>query len=119
MVLDPTIPTPAVPARSSPNPIVSGEVAASVPAECPRYPSPNGTKLSAAWLIEQAGVGRGWRARRGSPARVSTQHTLALINEGHASADDILELARAIRDLVEERFGITLRAEVRMVGCAL
>ncbi|MBK9738161.1 MAG: UDP-N-acetylmuramate dehydrogenase [Actinobacteria bacterium] len=119
MVLDPDDPDTRSAGSFFTNPIVSGEVAASVPAECPRYPSPNGTKLSAAWLIEQAGVGRGWRARRGSPARVSTKHTLALINEGHASADDILELARAIRDLVEERFGITLRAEVRMVGCAL
>jgi UDP-N-acetylmuramate dehydrogenase len=50
---------------------------------------------------------------------VSTRHTLALTNTGGASADDVLELARAIRDRVERAFGITLQPEPRLVNCAL
>jgi UDP-N-acetylmuramate dehydrogenase len=101
------------------NPVVSADVAEGMPVECPRYPSEAGVKLSAAWLIEQSGIERGWRVRASSPARVSSKHTLALVNESDASADDVLELARAIRDRVQAAFGITLRAEVSMVNCAL
>lgn len=101
------------------NPVVSAQVAATVPAECPRYPSDAGIKLSAAWLIEQSGVQPGWTARPGSAARVSRRHTLALVNAADASAADLLELGRAIRGRVHDRFGILLTAEVRMVNCTL
>ena len=43
-------------------------------------------KLSAAWLIEQAGFGRGFRLADAAGARISTKHTLALTNPG-ARAD--------------------------------
>ena len=59
-------------------------------------PSADGrVKTSAAWLIEQAGFGKGYGA---GAARVSTKHTLALTNRGGATTDDLLALAREIRD---------------------
>ena len=98
------------------NPIVDAIRAAMVPAECPRYPSLAGTKLSAAWLIEKAGIERGYRVRADAPARVSTKHTLALTNTGGATAADIRELADVIRRRVLEEFGIELVPEPRLAG---
>jgi UDP-N-acetylmuramate dehydrogenase len=100
------------------NPVVSPETAATIPAECPRYPADEGVKLSAAWLIEHAGVGRGYALQPSAPAAVSGKHTLALTNRGSATAADLIALARDIRERVQERFGITLQAEVRTVGCS-
>jgi UDP-N-acetylmuramate dehydrogenase len=74
-------------------------------------------KTSAAWLIERSGVGRGHSL--GSPAAVSTKHSLALTNRGGASAADVLALAAEVRDRVRDRFGIMLEPEPTLVGCAL
>ncbi len=98
------------------NPIVDAVRAASVPAECPRYPGGLGTKLSAAWLIEQSGIARGYRITPDAPARVSTKHTLALTNAGGATAADIRELADVIRRRVLEEFGIELMPEPQLAG---
>ena len=119
MVLDPTDVDTVSAGSFFMNPVVSTDDAAALPPDCPRYPSTSGVKVSAAWLIEQAGVTRGWQLRPESPARVSTKHTLALTNTGGAAAHDLLELARAIRARVHERFGIELQVEPRQVGCDL
>ena len=87
------------------NPIVSETFARTLPADAPRYPTepeeaprilplgseitvPDGpasgeylVKLSAAWLIERAGIERGF-ALPGSGAAISTKHTLAIVNRG-------------------------------------
>jgi UDP-N-acetylmuramate dehydrogenase len=101
------------------NPVVSAQRAAVVPDACPRYPAEDGVKLSAAWLIENAGVSRGFALSPGARAAISSKHTLALTNRGGASAEDVLALARTIRDRVADEFGIVLQAEVRTVGCSL
>ena len=101
------------------NPIVPVDVANALPAECPRYVADGGVKLSAAWLIEQAGVTRGWQVRPSSPVRVSTKHTLAITNANGGTASDVLELARAVRRRVREAFGIDLEPEPVLVGCSL
>ena len=101
------------------NPVVTAEFAASVPVACPRYPAGDQVKLSAAWLIEGAGIARGYALGTSARAAISGKHTLALTNRGGASAEELLDLARAIRDRVDEAFGVTLQAEVRTVGCAL
>ena len=98
------------------NPIVDAFTATTVPADCPRYPSAEGVKLSAAWLIEQAGIERGFRVAADSRARVSTKHTLALTNTGGATASDIRELADVIRRRVLEAFGIELMPEPQLAG---
>ncbi len=61
------------------NPIVSAAFAETLPAEAPRWPAGDDVKLSAAWLIEHAGVHRGY-AVPGSRAAISSKHTLALTN---------------------------------------
>lgn len=96
------------------NPIVARD---RVPAGAPAYPQPDGSvKTSAAWLIERAGISKGWGEGRVS---VSTKHTLALTNRGGASAAELVALARQVRDRVRDRFDITLEAEPTLVGCVL
>ena len=108
------------------NPIVPAAVADEVArtvgpdaATMPRYPQPDGmVKLSAAWIIERAGFPRGFPGDD-APARLSTKHTLALTNRGSATTDDIVDLARTIRDGVRDRFGVTLVPEPVWVGVSL
>jgi UDP-N-acetylmuramate dehydrogenase len=75
-------------------------------------------KLSAAWLIEHSGVGRGF-SLPGSRAAVSGKHTLALTNRGGAAASDISELARFIQTRVLAEFGVRLHPEPVFVGIEL
>ena len=81
--------------------------------ELPRFAAPAGVKLSAAWLIEEAGFLRGYGKGR---AGLSTRHTLAIVNRGGSSAADILHLAREIRAGVHQRFGIFLQSEPILLG---
>jgi len=83
----------------------------------PRYPEAGGhVKTSAAWLIDKAGFAKG-HAR--GPVRISTKHTLALTNPGGARTEDLLELAREVRDGVRAAFGVTLVNEPVFVGVRL
>ncbi|WP_436975346.1 UDP-N-acetylmuramate dehydrogenase [Nocardia asteroides] len=84
----------------------------------PTYPAPDGTKLSAGWLIERAGFAKGFPGEQAA-ARLSTKHTLALTNRGSATAADIAELARTVRAGVLDRFGVTLEPEPVTVGLTL
>jgi UDP-N-acetylmuramate dehydrogenase len=73
------------------------------------YPEADGrVKISAAWLIEHAGFGKGYGS---GPVTLSTKHTLALTNRGAASTGDLLKLAVEVRDGVAARFGVTLVPE--------
>ncbi|MEU5842449.1 UDP-N-acetylmuramate dehydrogenase [Rhodococcus sp. NPDC047139] len=84
----------------------------------PRFPADGGTKLSAGWLIERAGFGKGFPAAD-APARLSTKHTLALTNRGRASTADLVALARTVRDGVEDAFGVRLHPEPVTVDCVI
>lgn len=84
----------------------------------PTYPAEGGVKFSAGWLIERAGFAKGFPGD-GSPARLSTKHTLALTNRGAATATDLVTLARTVREGVAERFGIRLDPEPVTVGVSL
>ncbi len=100
------------------NPIVAPGL---VPPAAPSWPiagSPD-VKTSAAWLIEHAGFPKGFAVALGAPASLSTKHTLALTNRGSARTEDLLELARTIREGVKEAYGITLVNEPVLVGCQL
>jgi UDP-N-acetylmuramate dehydrogenase len=99
------------------NPLLAPAQAAALPAAAPRYRQPDGrVKLSAAWLIEQAGFPKGYGD---GPAGLSSRHVLALTNRGQARAADILALARTIRAQVADRFGVTLEPEPVLVNCQL
>jgi UDP-N-acetylmuramate dehydrogenase len=140
MVLDPADPDTSSAGSFFTNPIVSRSFAATLPAEAPQWPIapeaapaavPLGSepaappapvapeddlvKLSAAWLIEHAGVHRGY-AVAGSRAAISSKHTLALTNRGGASAAEVAELARYVQAMVLARFGVSLVPEPVLVG---
>ena len=70
-------------------------------------------KTAAAWLIEHSGFSKGYSI---GPAGLSTRHTLALVNRGGATAEDVLRLARNIRERVYGEFGISLIPEPVFVG---
>jgi UDP-N-acetylmuramate dehydrogenase len=96
------------------NPIISQQAADALPDAVPKWPLNDGrVKISAAWLIENAGMHKGDEV---GGARISTKHVLALTNSGSATASDIAELAKRARNQVKEVFGITLEAEVNLVG---
>jgi UDP-N-acetylmuramate dehydrogenase len=85
----------------------------------PHYPAPDGVKLAAGWLVEQAGFGKGYPDVATARCRLSTKHALALTNRGGASATDVVALARTVRDGVRDVFGVTLIPEPVLVGCSL
>jgi UDP-N-acetylmuramate dehydrogenase len=74
-------------------------------------------KVPAAWLIEHAGFAKGHGAP--GPARVSSKHTLALVNAGGATTGDLLALAREIVAGVRATFGVTLTPEPTLIGVTL
>jgi UDP-N-acetylmuramate dehydrogenase len=74
-------------------------------------------KVPAAWLIERAGFGKGYNP--GDGARISSKHTLALVNSGSASTAGLMALAREIRDGVRDIFGVSLTPEPVLVGVTL
>jgi UDP-N-acetylmuramate dehydrogenase len=83
----------------------------------PAYPAGEGlTKTSAAWLIDNAGFRKGHGA---GPATLSTKHTRALTNRGSATTEDLLALAREVRDGVRAAVGVELVNEPVMVGVSL
>lgn len=91
------------------NPIVTSEAADQIGIEgMPRYPAGDHVKLSAAWLIEQAGFARGHVAGN---VGLSTKHTLAIVNRGGGTAREVVALAREIRRRVYDRFGVELVPE--------
>ncbi|MBB4913370.1 UDP-N-acetylmuramate dehydrogenase [Streptosporangium saharense] len=121
MVLDPDDPDTHSAGSFFTNPVLSAEQAAQLDLRVPGFPrwdTPDGSvKVPAAWLIENAGFPKGYR--RG-PARISTKHTLAMTNpELTATTEELLDLAREVRDGVWEKFGVTLVNEPVMVGTAL
>jgi UDP-N-acetylmuramate dehydrogenase len=80
------------------------------------YPAGDGhVKLSAAWLVENAGFTRGFGD---GPVGISSKHTLALINRGRATAKDVENFAKQVQAGVQERFGIELYSEPVFVGFA-
>jgi UDP-N-acetylmuramate dehydrogenase len=107
------------------NPVVPADVAAALPEGAPRYPAGEDglVKLSAAWLIDQSGFGKGYGLEpdgvSGGRASLSTKHTLAVTNRGSASAADMVAVAREVRAGVDRRFGIALHPEPLLIGLEL
>ena len=117
MVIDEADPNSCSAGSFFKNPVISVDAFTALGAkfgEIPHYPAgPERVKLPAAWLIEQAGFQKGYVFGR---AGLSSNHTLAIINRGGASATEIVELKSAIQTTVFDRFGIELRPEPVFVG---
>jgi UDP-N-acetylmuramate dehydrogenase len=87
-------------------------------ARVPTFPAgPGHVKVPAAWLIEHSGFTKGHPGAEG--ARISTKHTLALVNPGTATTAGLLVLAREITDGVRKSFGVDLTPEPVLVGMNL
>jgi UDP-N-acetylmuramate dehydrogenase len=101
------------------NPVVTDRVARGLPDDAPKYESEEDdgltVKLSAAWLIENAGIEKGFQIA-GSKAAISSKHTLAIVNTGGATAKEILQLAEYVQVRVSNKFGINLVPEPNMIG---
>lgn len=83
----------------------------------PSYPADEEHhKVPAAWLIEHAGFERGFCM---GDAAISTKHTLALTVRRGRRAQPLVELARLVRNRVEEVFAVTLVPEPVLIGVAL
>ena len=122
------------------NPIVGENFARTLPEQAPRWanaPEPEPVavplgeepaapptqtdfrvKLSAAWLIEKAGISRGF-SLPGSRAAISSKHTLAIVNTGGATAAEIAELGRYVQTRVFSQFGVRMHPEPVLVGVSL
>lgn len=143
MLLNPDDPDTASAGSFFQNAIVPESVALQLPPECPRWPvtpdldavtiiplgaydgyvAPAQTvrsdvKVSAGWLIENAGISKGFKLPR-SRAAVSSKHALALTNRGGATAGEIAELARFIQARVHSEFGLLLQPEPVLVDVEL
>ncbi len=68
-------------------------------------------KLSAAWMIEQAG----WKGKVYGNTGTYARHALVLVNHGEATGQEIWEHAMRIIQSVEEQFGIRLEPEVNII----
>jgi len=128
MVIDPADPDTRSVGSFFVNPVLDGAAMAALEtaarARCgagtrvPRFDAGDGlVKVPAAWLIERSGFGRGYGP--GDGARISSKHTLALVNSGSATTAALMALAREIRDGVSDTFGVSLTPEPDLVGVAL
>jgi UDP-N-acetylmuramate dehydrogenase len=79
--------------------------------DMPNFPSPQGVKIPAAWLIDQCG----WKGKSHGGAAVYDKQPLILVNRDHATPADIMELAMLIKQSVQEKFNITLEPEVNYI----
>ncbi|HAQ58958.1 MAG TPA: UDP-N-acetylenolpyruvoylglucosamine reductase [Microbacterium sp.] len=145
MVLDASDPDTHSAGSFFQNAIVSPEFARTLPVECPRWPirpddvtetviplaeydgvlpvrdtarAGSDVKISAGWLIEHAGLRKGFSLPR-SRAALSTKHALALTNRGGASAAELAELARFVQRRVHAEFGLLLQPEPVLVDVEL
>jgi UDP-N-acetylmuramate dehydrogenase len=106
MVLDPADPDSRSAGSFFTNPIVGADRAVD---GCPSWPAGDGqVKLSAAWLVQHAGFGRG---TRDGHVGTSSRHSLALTTEPGATATELLAFADRIVGAVRDQFGVTLERE--------
>lgn len=80
--------------------------------DMPHFPSPQGVKIPAAWLIEQCGL----KGKTMGGAQVWSKQPLVIVNAtGKAKPNDIINLAKQVAETVNNTFGITLKPEVNYI----
>ena len=79
----------------------------------PGFTQTNGEmKISAGWLVDQAG----WKGFRAGDAGVSDKHALVLVNHANATGAELWQVAEDIMASVEDKFGVRLEPEPRVIG---
>ncbi len=77
----------------------------------PAFEAVDGVKLSAAWLVENAGFPKGYRQ---GGVGISSNHALALVNRA-GTTRELLSLAAAVEEAVFRKFGVLLEREAVVV----
>ena len=84
--------------------------------EMPVRPAGEGlVKLSAAWLIDHAGL----KGKRIGGAQVWPGQPLVIANTGGATGHDVAELAAFVTDTVKAKFGVELKPEVNYIDTSI
>lgn len=100
------------------NPVITAEQAGlllSAFPNAPHYPQADGSvKLAAGWLIDQCQL----KGTAVGGAAIHHLQALVLINTGQATSNDVVQLARLVRQRVGEKFNVWLEPEVRFIGRA-
>lgn len=117
-IRDAKLPNPAVIGSAGSffkNPVVNKKIAETIREQHPSMPSFPGSsddtiKIPAGWLIEQSG----WKGASRGKAGVYHKQALILVNLGGASGAEVIELAQAITNDVESKFGIKIETEVNI-----
>ena len=116
MVIDPKDPNSVSCGSFFTNPVVNYIKSLEFPEDMQKWKMDDDTfKLSAGWLIENAGIEKGF-SLPGSKAKISEKHALAITNAGGASAAEIMELARYVQERVAARWGVNLVPEPNLIG---
>ena len=79
--------------------------------DIPGYPTDKGIKLSAAWMIEKCR----WKGKRVGETGTHKDHSLVLINYGHAKGEEVKGLALKIQESVLDKFGVRMEMEVNLI----
>lgn len=98
------------------NPILTEEMAKKLTEKYPglrQFPSTNGVKIGAGWMIENLCGMKG--AREGNVGTHENQ-ALVLVNFGGAKTEEILGFAKKISECIETKTGIRLESEVEYVS---
>lgn len=69
-------------------------------------------KISTAYLIEDCNL----KGVRIGGARISEKHANFIVNESNAASDDIKKLIKTVIEKVREKYGITLKPEIMIIG---
>ena len=97
------------------NPIIPKELYEKAHAQFPDMPhyvvSETEVKVSAGWLIEQAG----FKGKRFGDAGIHKNQALVLVNYGNATGQEIFAVSKDIQATVLNKFGIAIEAEVNVI----
>lgn len=96
------------------NPVISAALANDMQqqyAAIPLFKQTTGYKISAAWLIEQAG----FKGKCINGVCTHKHHALVIINPEHKTGAEVLNFAKQIQQAVADKFAITLEIEPRVL----